>query len=171
MKLLAFARLTVLAMSLPVPLFAQSEPPKLPDDIPASEPNGREDAVVDENAPFAIVEEMPIFRNDPDGPAKYLAAHVTYPEEAKDADAQGTVYASFVVKKDGSVANVKILRGVHPTLDAEVMRVLTAMPPDWKPGKQNGQNVNVEYKVPVKFTLAEPLIFPFSGKKKKNKKK
>jgi periplasmic protein TonB len=146
---------------------AQSEQP---DDFHAPPRIGLEDLEADKNEPLTLAEEMPIFRNDPEGHHKYISAHLTYPAEARENNIQGTVFASFVVQKDGSVADVKILRGLHPALDAEVLRVLNAMPPEWKPGMQNGEKVNVRYSVPVRFKLSDTLLIP-SKKKKANRRK
>jgi len=65
---------------------------------------------------------------------------------------QGKVYVTFVVSKDGSVANTKIARGVDPLLDAEALRVVNGLP-KWQPGKQKGKAVNVSYTVPINFAL------------------
>lgn len=100
-------------------------------------------------------EEMPEF---PDGGTaglmKYLAANIRYPESAKKAGNQGRVIVQFVVCKDGSITNVSTLRGIDPALDAEAIRVISAMP-KWKPGRQKGKEVDVKYTVPVMFRLPD----------------
>lgn len=83
---------------------------------------------------------------------KFLARNLQYPEMAKGAGIQGKVYVSFIVWKDGSVSDVKIIRGIDGGCDEEVLRVVKLMP-DWKPGEQNGKKVNVVYRMPVVFTL------------------
>ncbi len=83
---------------------------------------------------------------------KWLSEHIDYPEPAKDAQIQGTVYISFVVEKDGSVSTVKILRGVNKYLDDEAKRVINAMP-KWSPGQQNGHSVRQLFNVPIHFIL------------------
>ena len=102
---------------------------------------------------FEVVEQMPEF---PDGGMagmmKYLSSHIRYPEAAHKAGTQGRVTVQFVVSKDGSIGNVHILRGVSPELDAEAIRVISAMP-KWKPGMQKGEPVSVKYTVPVMFRL------------------
>ena len=83
---------------------------------------------------------------------KFLAQNVKYPTDAQKAGKQGRVIAQFVVTTDGSVADVKIIRGIDPSLDQEAVRVIKAMP-QWKPGTQDGQPVNVRYTLPVVFKL------------------
>jgi protein TonB len=103
---------------------------------------------------FHNVEQMPSF---PGGTAKlykYLSENIRYPEVAKEAGIQGKVYISFVVEKDGSIADVKILRGIPggKMCDNEAMRVVKNMP-NWSPGKQRGKAVRVSYNLPVQFRL------------------
>lgn len=107
---------------------------------------------------YEVVEKMPKF---PDGGMsglmKYLSANIRYPEAAHKAGTQGRVTVQFVVGKDGSIGDVKVIRGVDPTLDAEAIRVISGMP-KWKPGTQKGEPVNVKYTVPVMFRLTpEPV--------------
>lgn len=107
---------------------------------------------------YEVVENMPEF---PDGGMpglmKYLSANIRYPESAHKAGTQGRVTVQFVVGKDGSIGDVKVIRGVDPTLDAEAIRVISGMP-KWKPGTQKGEPVNVKYTVPVMFRLTpEPV--------------
>ena len=107
---------------------------------------------------YEVVENMPEF---PDGGMpglmKYLSANIRYPEAAHKAGTQGRVTVQFVVGKDGSIGDVKVIRGVDPTLDAEAIRVISGMP-KWKPGTQKGEPVNVKYTVPVMFRLTpEPV--------------
>lgn len=107
---------------------------------------------------YEVVEKMPKF---PDGGMsglmKYLSANIRYPEAAHKAGTQGRVTVQFVVGKDGRIGDVKVIRGVDPTLDAEAIRVISGMP-KWKPGTQKGEPVNVRYTVPVMFRLTpEPV--------------
>ncbi len=76
-----------------------------------------------------------------------------YPEEAAKNDIQGRVTVQFVVKKDGSIGEVKVVRGVSPELDAEAIRVIKSMPA-FEPGKMNGEPVNVWYTLPLSFKLS-----------------
>jgi|GEM_PF-3836248 len=166
----AFARITIVAVCFfgTMLCHAQSETPIKQDD--SVQPLDTLDNPWGAEAPLTIVEEMPLFRNNQNAIYEYIASHVVYPEEAREAGAEGTVIATFVVRKDGSVGDVKILRSVHPALNAEVFRMLNAMPPDWKPAKQKGKSVNFQYNVPVKFKLAGESYIPTEAKKKKRKK-
>ena len=101
---------------------------------------------------FFIVEEMPEFPNGEQALRQYIANNVEYPDVAKQKGIQGKVYVTFVVSKDGSIANANIARGVDASLDAEALRVINGLP-NWKPGKQRGKNVNVSYTVPINFRL------------------
>jgi protein TonB len=83
---------------------------------------------------------------------QYIAGAVKYPEDAVKKGIQGKVYVTFVVAKDGTIADAKIARGVEPSIDAEALRVINSLP-EWKPGKQRGQAVNVSYTVPINFKL------------------
>jgi periplasmic protein TonB len=103
----------------------------------------------DLNKVFTIVQQKPAFPGDIN---KYLADHIEYPEQAKDANIQGTVYVSFIVERDGSVTQVSILRGVNNYLNDEAKRVISTMP-KWSPGQQNGHAVRVQYMVPIHFIL------------------
>jgi TonB family protein len=106
----------------------------------------------DNNEVFKIVEDMPEFPGGDEALRKYIAQNVKYPEDAKKEGVQGKVFVLFVVTKDGSVADAKIARGVHPSLDKEAVRVINNLP-KWKSGKQRGTAVNVEYTVPINFAL------------------
>ncbi|HTB31124.1 MAG TPA: energy transducer TonB [Bacteroidia bacterium] len=103
----------------------------------------------DENKVFTIVQQKPAFPGDIN---KWLADHIDYPEQAKDANIQGTVYVSFVVERDGSVSGVTVLRGVNTYLDNEAKKKVSSMP-KWTPGQQNGHSVRVQYMLPVHFIL------------------
>lgn len=106
----------------------------------------------DEAQVFFIVEEMPEFPGGDLALRKYIANSIKYPVIAQENGIQGKVYVTFVVGKDGSVANARIARGVDPSLDKEALRVVNSLP-KWKPGKQRGKPVNVSYTVPINFVL------------------
>lgn len=80
------------------------------------------------------------------GWTKFIQRNLRYP----DTDAQGRVFVSFVVERDGSLTDVKIIRSVSPELDAEALRVIR-MAPKWKPGMQGGQPVRVQFNIPINF--------------------
>lgn len=101
---------------------------------------------------FIVVEQMPEFPGGTDELQKYLSNNIRYPVVALENGVQGRVICEFVVNSDGKVTNVRIVRGVDPTLDAEALRVINAMPL-WKPGKQRGKAVKVRYTLPVNFKL------------------
>lgn len=107
---------------------------------------------VTEEQIFTIVEEMPEFPGGEGELFSYLRKNVKYPAIAKDAGIQGTVYVSFVVFTDGTIRDVKVLRGIGGGADEEAVRVVKSMP-KWKPGKQRGKSVKVQYNLPIKFTL------------------
>ena len=101
--------------------------------------------------PYSQVEVKPTFQGGNAGEfAKWVNENLKYPQTAKDAQVQGRVVAQFVVGSDGKVGDVKVLRGVHPDLDAEVVRVISSSP-DWTPGYVKGEPVKVTYTFPVVF--------------------
>lgn len=99
-----------------------------------------------------LVEIMPKFPGGDEALFKFLQQNLEYPKDAKDHNIQGIVYATFIVEKDGKLSNITILRGLHPSCDKEVLRVL-ALSPDWSPGVQDGRKVRVRYNLPVRFVL------------------
>jgi len=108
---------------------------------------------VEEDIPVAVVEEKPKFMGgDENEFTKWVFKNMTYPEIAKENNIQGRVICSFVVAPDGKVVDVKILRGVDPSLDKEAQRVIN-MSPKWTPGKQRNKPVRVKYTFPVIFQL------------------
>ena len=113
---------------------------------PSNDPN---------NPVFEVVEIMPEF---PDGGMsglmQFLSKNIQYPINAQKNHTQGRVTVQFVVNKDGSISEPKIIRGVDPDLDGEAIRVISLMP-KWKPGMQKGQPVRVKYTVPVMFRLSD----------------
>ena len=122
---------------------------------PPPPPAAVKSATVNDSVVFEVVEEMPDFPGGQSALMEYLAKNIKYPATAHENGKQGRVIVSFVVKKDGSISDTKVVRGVDPYLDKEAERVITAMP-NWKPGKQRGQAVNVRFTVPVTFRLSGP---------------
>ena len=120
---------------------------KAVEDIAAPEPPKQEE---EQNKIFEVVEQQPSF---PGGSVNgWLAEHIKYPVVAAENGIQGRVVVQFVVEKDGSVSQVKVVRGVDPSLDKEAQRVISSMP-KWIPGKQNGVSVRSRFTVPVTFRL------------------
>ncbi len=101
---------------------------------------------------FVIVEDMPQYPGGNNALSAFISQNLKYPENARKNKVEGTVYAQFVVEKDGSVSNIRILQSLHPECDAEVLRVLALMP-KWTPGKQRGKPVRVQFNLPVSFKL------------------
>ena len=96
---------------------------------------------------FDVVENMPEFNGGMGALMQYLSDNIRYPEEK---DIQGRVIVRFVVGKDGSISNAQVVKSVHPSFDAEALRIINNMP-KWIPGTQNGKPVNVKYVVPINF--------------------
>lgn len=101
---------------------------------------------------FMVVENMPEFPGGDAGLMKYIQNNVKYPPIANEYNITGKVYVSFIVDKSGSVTDVKIVRGVDKSLDAEAVRVVKSLP-KYKPGKQRGNAVRVMFTIPINFTL------------------
>ncbi len=101
---------------------------------------------------FDVVEEMPHFPGGAAALQAFLSSNTKYPVVAQENGVQGRVIVSFVVERDGSITDVRVVRSVDPSLDREASRVVRSMP-RWSPGKQNGSAVRVKYTVPVVFRL------------------
>ncbi len=122
---------------------------KAKEEIAAPEPPKH---VVEETKIFTVVEQMPMYPGGDAALMGYLRDNIHYPTVAAENGVQGRVVVGFVVERDGSITDVKVLRSVDPSLDREAMRVVKSMP-RWTPGKQNGSAVRVKYQVPVTFRL------------------
>ena len=101
---------------------------------------------------FMVVESMPEFPGGEPALYKFLGENIKYPQMAKESGIQGRVFVTFVVERNGSVTDVRVLRGIGGGCDEEAIRVVQSMP-TWTPGKQRGKSVRVQYNLPVKFTL------------------
>ena len=110
------------------------------------------EAKVDENGIHQVCEEMPEFPGGMQECMKWLGKNIKYPAEAQEKGTQGRVIIQFVVEKDGSITNAKVVRSIDPLLDAEALRAI-GQSPKWKPGKQKGEPVRVKYTLPVAFRL------------------
>ena len=104
------------------------------------------------DATFQVVEEAPEFPGGMQACMVFLAKNIKYPVSAQEAKIEGRVIVQFIVKKDGTIADPIVMRGVSPELDAEALRVVSLMP-NWKPGRQRGKTVNVKYTIPIMFRL------------------
>ena len=98
------------------------------------------------------VEQMPEFPGGMPAMIEYLQTNMKYPEDAVKQKVGGRVMVMFVVETDGTISNVRVARNVFPSLDAEAVRVVKAMP-KWKPGKEKGRRVRVNYTLPVVFSI------------------
>lgn len=101
---------------------------------------------------FTIVEEMPEFPGGVQRMYEWIGQKIQYPQMEKESGIQGTVVVTFVVEKDGSISDVRVLKGVSKGIDAEAVRRVEQMP-NWKPGKQRGKSVRVQFNLPIRFTL------------------
>lgn len=99
---------------------------------------------------FQIVEELPSYAGGDEARIQFIKNNLIYPEEAKEKGIKGTVYVTFIIEMDGSLSNIKILRGIGGGCDEEVIRIVKLMP-KWNPGKQKGTPVRVQHNMPVKF--------------------
>ena len=101
---------------------------------------------------FDVVEQMPEYPGGMQALFEFLKENIKYPEDAQKQKVEGRVLAKFVVETDGSISNIEVVKHAFPSLDAEAVRVIQAMP-KWSPGKQKGQAVRVKYVVPINFNL------------------
>lgn len=121
-----------------------------------SESPGEEDV-------FMVVDESPEFPGGTSALMGYLRDNMVVPDSCRENNIQGRVLVTFIVEKDGSITKPKVIKSVHPILDAEALRLVSAMP-KWKPGRQNGEVQRVKYTIPVNFrkdyykNLADTII-------------
>ena len=106
----------------------------------------------DEVTIFTVVENDPEFPGGMEALYKYVAQNIKYPQLARDNGITGKVYVTFVVERDGSIANPKVLRDIGGGCGQEAIRVVKSMP-KWTPGKQRGKAVRVQFNLPVNFSL------------------
>ena len=111
-----------------------------------------------------IVEHYPSFPGGQQALLDFLRQNVNYPEQAKKDSIEGRVVVGFVIDTDGSITDQKIVRSVHPLLDAEALRVVKLMP-KWEPGSENGTPVKVKYNLPISFKIGEPSSLPTDNSK------
>jgi len=145
--------LFTLLFSLPPLLFSQEEEEEV---ITTTGNTNKKDEII------AI---SPCYPGGPQNMAIFIRDNFKYPEEARMYGEQGTIWVEFVVYSDGILRDIKVVKGVSRSLDAESIRVIEAMP-KWKPGEQDGKKVNVRYTIPIKaaFNLSK-------GQKKRTKRK
>ena len=108
--------------------------------------------VEDDNQIFTVVEQQPEFQGGYEAMINFIKKNLRYPASARRMGVDGTVYVQFVVGKDGSISEVKTIRGISADCDREAERVVKAMP-SWKAGRQNGKPVFVRFVLPIRFKL------------------
>lgn len=118
--------------------------------------------VVSDDQTFSVVEQMPEYPGGMRAGLEFMARNLRYPTKAREAGKQGRVIVQFVVRKDGSLSDFKVLRPVDPWLDAEAIRVISTMP-KWKPGMQDRKPVSVKFTLPVTFMLEGTNSKPKAG--------
>jgi len=121
-----------------------------PADVVFDEPV--EEIVEEDNELFTVVDQQPEFEGGYEAMMAFIKQNMQYPANARRMQIEGTVHVSFIVSRTGSISDVKVLRGISTDCDREAVRVVQMMPA-WKPGKQNGRNVNVRFILPLKFRL------------------
>jgi TonB family protein len=137
-------------------LFKLDNPQKAQDQDPKREKQMEVEKVIhsgpDKNGVYQTVEEMPLYPGGESAMMEYVAKNIVYPQEARDKEISGCVFVGFIVEKDGSIGEVKLLSGIGGGCDEEAIRVIKDMP-KWKPGKQDGKPVRVSYQMPIFFKL------------------
>jgi protein TonB len=123
----------------------------VPDYTPTFQVDEEEEIVEDEEI-FVVVESMPSFPGGMNKLMEYLQNNLQYPQLAKELNIQGRVFLTFVIEKDGSVTDTKLLRGIGGGCDEEAIRVVNNMP-KWIPGSQRNRPVRVQFNLPVNFRL------------------
>lgn len=111
-----------------------------------------EEEEISEEVIFTVVEDQPSYPGGEEARIRYLQENLRYPQMAREAGIQGTVFVTFVVERDGSVTDVRVLRGIGGGCDEEAVRVVQNMP-RWNPGRQRGQPVRVQFNMPIRFVL------------------
>lgn len=106
----------------------------------------------DDDKVFEVIEQMPSFPGGEAALMDFISKNIRYPVSAQENGIQGRVILRFVVTKTGDIGKVEVVRGVDPALDKEAIRVVKSLP-KWIPGKQNGENVNVWFTLPITFKL------------------
>jgi periplasmic protein TonB len=111
-----------------------------------------EELVPEDDELFTVVDQQPEFEGGYEAMLAFIKQNMKYPANARRMQIEGTVHVSFIVSRTGAISDVKVLRGIMTECDKEAVRVVQLMPA-WKPGKQNGRNVNVRFILPLKFRL------------------
>jgi len=115
--------------------------------------SANEEAEIMEAEIFTVVEESPHYPGGDEMRIKFLQENIKYPQAARESSLSGLVYITFIVETDGTITNIRVLRGIGGGCDEEAVRVIKLMP-KWTPGKQRGKPVRVQFSMPVQFKLA-----------------
>ncbi len=119
----------------------------------SSNANHIDSTKVEDEPAFLAVENPPEFPGGDQALSAFIARNVRYPPQARENRIEGKVFVSFIIEKDGSVSNIKVVKGVGGSCDEEAKRVVSILP-NFIPGKQNGRPVRVQYFVPINFKLS-----------------
>ena len=101
---------------------------------------------------FDVVEQMPEYPGGMQALFEFISQNIKYPADAQKQKVEGRVLAKFVIETDGSISDIEVVKNAFPSLDAEAVRVIQAMP-KWIPGRQKGQAVRVKFVMPINFSL------------------
>ena len=104
----------------------------------------------DETMSVQLIDAIPSFPGGEEAMLQFITDNLTYPEDAKEAGISGRVVLEFIIEEDGSISEIKIIQGVHTSLDEEAIRIVKMMP-KWEPGKKGSEPVRVSYKLPIDF--------------------
>ncbi len=103
---------------------------------------------------YQTVDKVPVFKKAGGNVQKFLSKQIQYPIDALAKEIEGKVMVTFVVSKDGDIANVEIVKGLYESIDKEALRVVSTLD-KWKPGILNGENVHTKVTIPVHFYISE----------------
>lgn len=107
---------------------------------------------LDSNTVYSVVEKMPDFPGEQDSLFAFLIRNIKYPAEARKKETSGKVYTQFIVERNGSLSDIKVIRGIGDGCDEEAIRVIKLMP-NWIPGEQREKKVRVRFILPIHFAL------------------
>lgn len=144
-KFIIFALLSMTGMTMVYATNGQLQKQKV------EQATTQQDVTEDEKV-YSKVDEMPSFPTGEKAMKEWMKKNLKYPIVAEENGIQGTVVVKFVVRKNGLIDNINVVKSVDTSLDKEAKRLIRVMP-RWKPGKQNGEPVNVEVTVPVNFRI------------------
>lgn len=104
-----------------------------------------------ENKTFTKVDEMPVFPGGSEKLSEFIFMNLNYPESARNENLSGEVLVQFIIDMEGNPRDIKVVKGIHPDLDKEAIRVISKMP-KWTPGKKDGKYINTMISLPIKFS-------------------